>query len=106
MSQFDAYKNSGRNRKAIPYVLDIQSELLSSNLSTRVVIPLYRANLIKYPVYKLHVPINFMGKKLLALFDEISSVENEVLGHAEGNLTNQYAESFKTALDVLFYNYP
>ncbi len=39
MAQFDVYPNPGRNREQIPFVLDIQSDLLR-DLATRVVVPL------------------------------------------------------------------
>lgn len=40
MSRFDVYRNQGKSKEFVPYLLDVQSELLS-HLNTRVVIPMY-----------------------------------------------------------------
>lgn len=43
MPQFDVYRNRNpRSRRSIPYLLDVQSDLLTA-LSTRVVVPLIKA---------------------------------------------------------------
>ena len=44
MAQFDVYENTNpETRKTIPYLLDVQAELLD-NLATRVVVPLVAAS--------------------------------------------------------------
>lgn len=44
MAQFDVYENlNDKSRQNIPYLLDIQNDVLK-NLSTRVVIPLVITN--------------------------------------------------------------
>lgn len=39
MGRFDIYSNPGRNRNNIPYLVDVQSNVISG-LATRVVVPL------------------------------------------------------------------
>ena len=39
MARFDIYRNPGRNRAGIPYLIDVQSNVISG-LATRIVIPL------------------------------------------------------------------
>ncbi len=39
MARFDVYRNSGKHKNSVPFLLDIQSNHLSS-LPTRVVVPL------------------------------------------------------------------
>jgi toxin CcdB len=39
MARFDIYRNPGKNATAIPYLLEVQSNVISG-LATRVVIPL------------------------------------------------------------------
>jgi toxin CcdB len=39
MARFDIYRNPGKNSAAIPYLLEVQSNVISG-LATRVVIPL------------------------------------------------------------------
>lgn len=41
MARFDLYHNPGRNKAAIPYLVDVQSNVISG-LATRLVIPLRR----------------------------------------------------------------
>ena len=53
MSQFDVFKNTGRGKTEIPYVLDVQSDLVSGALSTRIVVPLYQASIVKKAALKL-----------------------------------------------------
>lgn len=39
MARFDIYRNPGRNQENIPYLVDVQSNVISG-LATRIVIPL------------------------------------------------------------------
>jgi toxin CcdB len=39
MARFDIYCNPGKNKESIPYLLDVQSNVISG-LATRIVIPL------------------------------------------------------------------
>lgn len=43
MARFDVYRNSGPQTADVPYLLDVQSEVLSA-LDTRVVVPLRRCS--------------------------------------------------------------
>lgn len=46
MAQFDVYRNSGSYSKMVPFVVDIQNDILS-NLDSRVVIPLQSVDYLK-----------------------------------------------------------
>lgn len=39
MARFDIYRNPGRNKENIPYLMDVQSNVISG-LATRIVVPL------------------------------------------------------------------
>lgn len=39
MARFDIYRNPGKNKESIPYLVDVQSNVISG-LATRIVIPL------------------------------------------------------------------
>jgi toxin CcdB len=39
MSRFDIFANPGKNRRTIPYLVDVQSNMISG-LATRIVVPL------------------------------------------------------------------
>lgn len=105
MSQFDVYRNDGRNRSSIPFVLDIQSDLLSSALSTRIMVPLYKSSFIRKAALRLHVPLQVNDQKVIAVFDELSSVMLENTKKPIMNL-GEHRNLFSSALDILFFNYP
>lgn len=46
MAQFDVYRNSGAYAKIVPFVVDIQNDILS-NFDSRVVVPLQSADYLK-----------------------------------------------------------
>jgi len=56
MAQFTIYKNKDpHTRSALPFLLDIQSDLLS-DLETRVVVPLHPASELKGKILKTLTP--------------------------------------------------
>ncbi|MBC3875161.1 CcdB family protein [Undibacterium flavidum] len=40
MARFDVYANTGKSKKATPFLIDVQSNVISG-LATRIVIPLH-----------------------------------------------------------------
>lgn len=106
MSQFDVYENRGKGKANIPFVLDVQADLVSGALSTRVVVPLYKSTLIKKAALKIHVPIIIRGQKHIALFDELASVDFEDLGPHVVNIASSHFRECRNALDTLFFNQP
>jgi toxin CcdB len=106
MSQFDIFENTGRSKSNIPFVLDVQSGLVSGALSTRIVVPLYKSSLIKRAALKIHVPVTVAGRKCIALFDELASVPASVLGRCVANVDASLGRDCRVALDVLFFNQP
>ncbi len=92
MAQFDVYINkSPKSRKEIPYLLDVQSDLLSS-LDSRVVVPLVKKTLmtpIKYlnPIFKVEdcevilstseisgIPLSVLDKKVTSFKDKRNEI--------------------------------
>ncbi|MCB0329785.1 MAG: CcdB family protein [Bdellovibrionales bacterium] len=106
MSQFSIYKNSGRNSSSIPFVLDVQSDLVSSVLRTRIAVPLYRVSEVRSPAYRIHVPIKVRRSQTIALFDEISAVPLELLGKPVAEATETEKQNAKKALDCMFFGIP
>ncbi len=83
MAQFDVYKNTNEgSNERVPYVLDIQHDLLDS-LSTRVVIPLVRG--IK-PLSHLNPIVEVGGMKVALSTAEMASVPVTVLGEKVASL--------------------
>jgi toxin CcdB len=101
MAQLDVYRNASPDTAVvIPYLLDIQADLLES-LATRVVVPLYRQDVIPSPIDHLHPGFLFLGERLVLSTAEIAGVPRAMLGEPVGSLSEQRGEIF-TALDFLF----
>lgn len=102
MSQFDIFKNKGA--KAIPFLLDIQADVPSTVLGTRIVVPLYLRDEIQNPVTTLHIPLTVTGKKVLALFDEMGAVAAKSLGEPVGRLSKNYWLLCGEAVELLLFD--
>lgn len=101
MAQFDIYTNTNpESKKNIPYLLDIQSDLLSS-LSTRVVVPLILSNKVKKPIKHLMPLFTIQNSTLVMSTAELASVSVHLLTQKSGSLDHKRDEII-AALDFLF----
>lgn len=101
MAQYDVYENlNERTRKDMPYLLDLQAELLSS-LATRVVAPLVIASATGKPID--HLTPQFQIKRNIVYMSaaELAGVSVRVLGKKVGSLKDQ-RQVILSALDFLF----
>ena len=87
MAQFDVYKNPNpRTKKQYPYIVDIQNPVISE-LTTRIVIPLGKANLFDNELMdKLTPYLEFEREKLILLTPQIASVPVKILKDPIGTL--------------------
>ena len=101
MPAFTVYANSdSKSQKTIPFLLDIQSDLLST-LETRVVVPLYLKTATKaHPISRLTPVLSFQNKTLVTMVPELAGVAKRHLGAPIGDLTSTRAEMI-AALDLL-----
>lgn len=101
MPQFSVYKNkNAATRARVPYLLDVQSNLLSE-LETRVVIPLYAAATMKGSVLTVLTPrLEIEGKEYVALTPQLAGISRKELGVEVAALTLQ-REAIMAALDFL-----
>ena len=89
MAQFDVYENlNDKSRQNIPYLLDIQNDILK-DLTTRVVIPLIITN----------KAINFLNPKftinqidVILSTAELASIPMEILGNKVCSLKDKREE--------------
>ena len=90
MAQFDVYRNTTpASRTRVPYQLDVQSDLLES-LSTRVVVPLCRPELLKGKLAdRLNPVFEIEGKKMAMLTPELAGVSGKILGGPVTNLSTE-----------------
>lgn len=100
MAQFDVYLNPNADTcKSIPFLLDVQAELLDM-LSTRVVVPLVMAEEMA-PARNLNPQFKIKGVAVVMSTAELAGVPNRALGEKVASLKNKRDEII-AALDLLF----
>lgn len=100
MAQFDVHTNASPSKDLVPYLLDVQSDLLSG-LGTRVVIPLMKpATLGKQRIRDLHVDVTIQGHRYVAVASELAGIAALNLGRRVGNLSAQ-RHAIVRAIDLI-----
>lgn len=99
MAQFDVYQNPSRNtRDFFPYIVDIQSPVIS-DIATRIVVPLGTLQNFKSESMKGLTPeIEYDGEKLLLLIPQIASIPSKTLKKPIGSLSH-FRDEIIAALD-------
>lgn len=103
MSQFCAYKNTNQaTRTLYPFLLEIQSDLLSG-LRTTLVIPLTPAK-IAAPISlsRLNPTLTLDGKRYTAMTQDIACIDRSLLGPLAHDLTAQRHE-IEAAVDFVLF---
>ncbi|HEY3401452.1 MAG TPA: CcdB family protein [Geothrix sp.] len=101
MAAYSVFQNPNpRTNAAVPFLLDVQSELLSE-LGTRVVVPLYRSGAAGVHVMSRLTPlVPFQGQPLVAMVPELAGIPRRELGPMCGNLASARGEILQ-AIDLL-----
>lgn len=99
MAQFDVYLNPG-TRKSIPYLLDVQADLLDA-LATRVVVPLILAEEMGLAAKHLNPQFKIKGVAVVMSTAELAGIPNRSLGDKVASLKSKRDEII-AALDLLF----
>ena len=99
MRQFDVYANPSKaTRKAYPFIVDIQSDIIS-DLATRIIVPLGRKADFKSEELKRLTPaIEYKGEELLLLVPQVASIPAKILKSPIGSLSH-LREEIVAALD-------
>lgn len=101
MAQFDVYLNPNKATcKAIPYLLDIQADLLDT-LSTRVVVPLILGEEMGLAAKHLNPKFKIKGVAVVMSTAELAGVSSRSLGDKVISLKGKRNEII-SALDLLF----
>lgn len=92
MGQYAVHENPGRSKPTVPFLLDVQAELLSE-LDTRMAVPLYRLAAAKpMAISKLAPIVRFKGMNLVVMVTEMAGVPRRTLGKVVGDLAASRAE--------------
>jgi toxin CcdB len=101
MAQFDVFLNiNSQTKKYIPYLLDIQADLLS-DLATRIVVPLADSKQFDKTMKYLHPHFIIENKQVVMITTEMAGVPTKILGNKIVSLTN-YRQDIINALDFIF----
>lgn len=101
MAQFDVYHNPNPDiYKAIPYLLDVQADLLDM-LATRVVAPLIFAEQMGAAARLLNPQFTINGAVVVMSTAELAGIANRSLGDKVTSLKHSRDEII-AALDLLF----
>lgn len=101
MAQFDVYKNENElTNEKVPYLLDIQNDILDS-INTRVVIPLVKD---KNDFKGLTKEFVIENQKVYLTTSQMGAVHKNELKNKVTSLTNQ-KEEIKNTIDFLIYGF-
>lgn len=102
MAHLDVYKNRDPETEAsLPYVLDVQSDLLAG-LPTVIVVPLARPESIEeMPILRLNPKVDIDGQALVVLTQDLAAIPRRLLKSPVANLSPQ-RDNVLAALDLLF----
>lgn len=101
MAQFDVYLNANpATRKAVPYLLDVQTDLLDV-LATRVVVPLVLMDETDRAAKQLNPKFKIRGVAVVMSTQELAGVPIRSLGEKITSLKGKRDEII-AALDILF----
>ncbi len=101
MAQFDVYLNPNvATRKFIPYLLDVQADLLDT-LATRVVVPLILTEEMVLAAKHLNPQFKIKGVAVVMSTAELAGVPSRSLGDKVTTLKSKRDEII-AALDILF----
>lgn len=101
MPQFAVHRNPNRaTRDSIPLLLDVQNDLLEE-LSTRVVIPLYKPAAVRHGIIERLMPsVEIGGETYVVVTPELAGVPQSSLGAETADVSDHRAEII-AALDFL-----
>eukprot|EP01013_Petalomonas_cantuscygni_P023472 TRINITY_DN44936_c0_g1_i1.p1 TRINITY_DN44936_c0_g1~~TRINITY_DN44936_c0_g1_i1.p1 ORF type:complete len:154 (-),score=26.06 TRINITY_DN44936_c0_g1_i1:1711-2172(-) len=102
MARFDVY---ALNRAEVPYVLEVQADLLS-DLASVVVVPLVPAEAARAETMrKLKPVITIKGQDFGLMTTDIGTLRRASLGKPMVNVEEQYRAVIVDALDLLFQGF-
>ena len=101
MKQFDIFANPfPRSRERQPFLVALQSDLLTRNLDTLVVAPIEPA-LSSTFADRLNPRVEIDGRSFVLIAQELATVRKSVLGNPRGSVAGA-REAIISALDLLF----
>lgn len=97
--QGDVYENKGASVRHVPYLLDVQADLLSE-LETRAVVPLVPVALFSRRARGLHPEFSVLGERVVMATHLIAAIRQRDLGKQVASVRDQRS-MIVAAIDVL-----
>ena len=103
MAQFDVFRNDGKYSEIVPFVVDIQNDILS-NLDSRIVIPLQSADYLKKMdvsvIQNLNPGFTVCDMEVILAPQQMAAIRVRELGKKVDSLVTSRHE-IVSALDIL-----
>ncbi len=105
MAQFDVFCNGGAGVQTTPFIVDVQSDLLS-DLETRMVIPLRRRDAFSASMLptRLTPTVEIQGIECLLETPKMAAVPERILKHPVGTL-KEVRNAVTGAIDFLVHGF-
>ena len=102
MARFDVHRNLGEPRR-VPYLLDIQSDVLSA-LRSRVVVPLVPLGRFGKPMTRLNPVFEIDGTSHVMATTDLAGVDSRMLGRIVASLAGE-RDRITRAVDFLLQGF-
>ena len=105
MAQFTVYRNTGPNKQAYPYFIDVQNDFLRM-LNTRLVMPLSEKNTANSQVKQLTPTLSINGKDYVVLANMLSTTDVQNLREQDAiTSVPELRGDIVAAIDMLISGY-
>ncbi len=102
MAQFQAYRNPRGSREEVPFLLDVQSNLVQTG--SRLVIPLVRAAHYGLLYTRLNLRFTVEGVEVVAAVSDLAAIDARELRTVVADLSD-HRDSLLQAIDFLITGY-
>lgn len=97
--QFDVYVTPGRAREFFPYLVNVQSDLVSE-FKTRYVVPLLPLASDALAVRRANPLVEFAEREFLFVANQLANIDRQRLGSPVGNLA-RHRDEMIAAIDFM-----
>lgn len=97
MVRFDLFRLSGDQA----YIVDVQSDHASTNVRTRVVVPLIPLDALGKPITDLNPIVHIDGRGYVFVAQSLATLTLPEMGQLVASLMNEHGDAFAYALDIL-----
>lgn len=102
MAQFQAYRNPRPSRDRVPFLVDVQSDLV--NIGTRLVMPMVHEREFGTPLTRLNPLFTVDGERVVLSAADVAAVPQSQLREPVADLSPRRSEII-SALDFLILGY-